>query len=370
MLLLLLLALLKNPIPSHAVIKAISLIGERHSGTNFVGDLLMASLDHPRSIFINHERLCGNCNNSMRQSRFKHRFMFPDLVPRHCCNLTELLIVVMLRNPFDWTMAMKRHCHCRHTRHQYGASKAKRLFLNVSLGDFIRLKWKEDVFSDVPPVALPLDPSSMPAGDQIGRDRTPNASPVFDSVLHMRACKLKSFLDIRKWAPNVIYLRQEDILGHAAFDWIGGLARNYSLPRRTNSSNPAVARIFRGDDKESDSESFSGEKSIDALWRFIDRAPGSTGIQFQIGYRGSMSQSHHSTTGSLKFDAASHMNRSLWFNFKSLVEDSAELRQHVSDVNNLMYHEVEERAGYGPLELGGEEVKEKKEGAILSCGWV
>lgn len=357
---------------AHAI-KEIAVIGERHSGTNFMGDLLRATLQHPRSVYVNHERLCGNCGNYMRQSRFKHRFMFPDLLPPSgCCNLSETLIVVMLRNPFDWTVSMKRHCHCRHTKHEYGANKAQQLFANISLANFTSLEWTEDVFSDIPPVR-DMNPSLHGYNASIGRDRTSNSTPVFDNILHMRACKIKNYLDIQKWAPHVLYVRQEDILGFAAFDWIRDLMTNFSLPRQDSLSEPAIKRLFGTDGNTT----FRPDLALASLWRYIDQSPRGNSNNnnetttkkklpsLRIGYRGSMPQIHlNETQGSMQFDASYHRNRSLYYNHEVLTRDSLALQHHIANVNRRMYQEVEARAGYRPL--GKDWEKDEK---VLKCGW-
>jgi hypothetical protein len=365
---------------SHAAIREIAVIGERHSGTNFMGDLLRATLQHPQSVFVNHERLCGNCGNYMRQARFKHRFMFFDLLPPSgCCNLSETLIIAMLRNPFDWTISMKRHCHCRTTKHAYGANKAQMLFLNVSLTNFTSLEWAEDVFSDIPPVK-PLNQPVPGFNASIGRDRTPNASPVFDNVLHMRACKLKSFLDIQKWAPHVLYVRHEDILGYRAFDWIHQMMRNYSLPRQDNLSEPAIKRLFGQADDDGSDSAFRADVALASLWKYMDRGPESNETSstllpgLRMSYRGSMPHVHvnESQAGSLQFEASSHRNRSIYFQ-EALWRETPVLRQHVANVNLLMYREVEAQAGYHTLgyhTLGADDNnKGGKDEKVLKCGW-
>ena len=116
-----------SPHASSGAITGISIVGERHSGTNLVRDLLKAVLDHRTvedgslSSFFVGDRVCGLTPSSeTNRHRFKHRFQFPDF---NTCNLSEHLVIVMLRNPFDWTKSMKRHCWCRDNASLLGMPK-------------------------------------------------------------------------------------------------------------------------------------------------------------------------------------------------------------------------------------------------------
>ena len=343
--------ILASPL-AHAPIRGISIVGERHSGTNFVRDLLRATLDHQPDNFFVDERVCGRTDSLVtNRQRFKHRFQFPDF---NTCNLTEQLLIVMMRNPFDWSLSMKKHCWCT----ERGPGHSKNPFQDSSLQSFATMPWVSyDLYSPIPPVNQSyLKPTF------IGHERTPG-SPSFDNVLHLRACKLKNHLDISLWAPNVVYLHQEDTLEtETMWKWLKGLVLNYSLPRQSNHTVPASLRAW-GSPTEA-------VRSISEVWRYIDGSDEAAVPGVKISYLGSLGTKHLKDTGSREYDPSAAKLKSLWFNPIQLTSKDPELRQHAINVNHLMYEEIEARAGYHSLalDMAGESVV-KEEAKVLKCGW-
>ena len=177
---------------------------------------------------------------------------------------------------------------------------------------------------------------------------------------------MKNHLDIKLWAPNVVYFHQEDTLDlDLMWKWIRGLVHKYSLPRRKDSSEPALARAF-GDDANT---------TLANIWNYIDGEDEQAVPAVKISYLGSMGKTHKKEAGSIEYDPGAARSKSLWLNHEQLIANDSELRQHVLNVNRLMKHQIEERAGYHQLEVKGlgESTHAgpgaKEEPKVMECGW-
>lgn len=117
--------------PQNGTIKSISLLGERHCGTNWIYD---------------HLGLCFNHTIPVRRSlsRYKHWFQHddPQRIPKHS------LAIAMFRAPVDWTWAVKEGPH-HATDHQ-------------------RLPWKEFVTKEWTMKRLPKDEEYKKQQDALG----------------------------------------------------------------------------------------------------------------------------------------------------------------------------------------------------------
>mmetsp|Transcript_35504 Transcript_35504/g.72633 ORF Transcript_35504/g.72633 Transcript_35504/m.72633 type:complete len:370 (-) Transcript_35504:127-1236(-) len=117
--------------PQNGTIKSISLLGERHCGTNWIYD---------------HLGLCFNHTIPVRRSlsRYKHWFQHddPKRIPQHS------LAIAMFRSPVDWTWAVKEGPH-HATDHQ-------------------RLPWKEFVTKEWTMKRLPKDEEYKKQQDALG----------------------------------------------------------------------------------------------------------------------------------------------------------------------------------------------------------
>ncbi len=82
----------------------------------------------------------------------------------------------LLRNPYDWALAMHKSCRCRRTREDNQRVSA------LDFSTFLTMPWTNDAFSTKP---------------RAGR------SPACANVMECRGLKIQSHLDVRKWAPNV-----------------------------------------------------------------------------------------------------------------------------------------------------------------------
>lgn len=77
---------------------------QRHSGTNFVMRLLQHNIGGGVRKIADFD-VCG---------KWKHQFQWlpPWGCKSHGASLDEMLVVVMLRNPYDWAFSMHKNCWC------------------------------------------------------------------------------------------------------------------------------------------------------------------------------------------------------------------------------------------------------------------
>ncbi|GAX80661.1 hypothetical protein CEUSTIGMA_g8096.t1 [Chlamydomonas eustigma] len=174
----------------------IAVIGERHSGTTFIGRLLRINIDPDISIS---EYLCGT---------FKHRYMYKKST---CRDLDRTLVVIMLRNPYDWASSMHRKCYC---------SRSKEVEEKVALlpfQTFLEMPWFNDTYFN--------------ASFVVGRDTMPLGPwPPCPNLMQCRALKYRNFLNVSTWAPHVELVRHEDVISpDLAVAWLSKIIPKYSL---------------------------------------------------------------------------------------------------------------------------------------------
>lgn len=179
----------------------IVLIGERHSGTNYLENFLKANLISEYHTFDH------NLFN------YKHWFQFPgrfSLVKR-----MDTLVIAVFRNPYDWLLAMHGVCwHCAY-------------FETLPFSQFLTAVWK-------------LPPSYQPEHRSVGDDEEQfvEVNPVdqghFSNVYEMRITKILNFLNLTSsvWRSEVV--RYEDVLtAQQARLWLRGLAARNNLKIKT-----------------------------------------------------------------------------------------------------------------------------------------
>lgn len=80
----------------------------------------------------------------------------------------------------------------------------------------------EQEFSDF--IASPFPP------DKYSFIQWLNHTPAFKNVMHLRACKILSYLNISRWAPSVEYVRHEDVIVPSlSLPWLQRLIGKYGL---------------------------------------------------------------------------------------------------------------------------------------------
>ncbi|GAX81234.1 hypothetical protein CEUSTIGMA_g8666.t1 [Chlamydomonas eustigma] len=217
----------------HGMIRLVAVVGERHSGTTYLRNLLKANLD-PVSHFVR-DNFCS----------FKH---FHQVKRDPCPDLNLTLAVVIFRNPYDWAMSMHQQCYCRKTNQEYQAYME-----NVTFSTFMTRDWIQDVYSELaqPPWRGPLtDPQS--------------GKSYYSHIMQCRAIKIRSQLAIASWAPHVEFVRHEDILHpRDAHRWLSRLIAKYKLlPSKSRTLRPIF--LYKGMEQE---RSFNAGKAMsESVW--------------------------------------------------------------------------------------------------------
>mmetsp|Transcript_13618 Transcript_13618/g.29444 ORF Transcript_13618/g.29444 Transcript_13618/m.29444 type:complete len:414 (+) Transcript_13618:190-1431(+) len=98
---------------------SISLIGERHSGTNWITDHLVDCFGDQIKV-------------EPEFTRFKHWFQFDDATVRN----DSAVIVAMFRDPYDWVEAMREHPH-----HAHGHIGVRQSDVGMEWKDFVTKPW-------------------------------------------------------------------------------------------------------------------------------------------------------------------------------------------------------------------------------------
>ncbi|GAX80662.1 hypothetical protein CEUSTIGMA_g8097.t1 [Chlamydomonas eustigma] len=187
-------------------IRRISVIGERHSGTTFVKRLLESNLARPETPIS--DWFCD----------FKHYFQVQG--DRRCPDLNSTLVVVVLRNPYDWVLGMHKQCWCRRN-----AAEEKLYMQGVSFETFMTRVWANDTY-------LINAPSAWVRHREASTGR-----PYCVNVMACRSLKLQMYMDIANWAPNVEFVRYEDVLTpEHSKAWLSDMIMKYKLPRNSSST--------------------------------------------------------------------------------------------------------------------------------------
>ncbi|KAG1661171.1 hypothetical protein FOA52_002623 [Chlamydomonas sp. UWO 241] len=203
-----------------AVRKAVAVIGERHSGTNFMRRLLEENLDLSALMVTN--AFCAN----------KHKYQAPN---KQCLPPETTAVIVMLRNPYDWAAAMHRACWCEADQ----AKSTPFLGADAPFEAFLTQPW--------------MDNSIKPWTRET--QRAPCAH-----ILECRRFKLINFLNISSWAPFVEYVRHEDVVvPEDSLRWLAGFVERHGLTTTASKGKLKANVHYKGKFADKfDSEDYMG----------------------------------------------------------------------------------------------------------------
>ncbi len=185
---------------SDTIIRDFQVFGERRSGTNFCSALFASTFD--------------------LTERFNYGWKHG--APVMPCISPSSLIVVVVRDPYEWVLSM----HAR-------PLEAPRM-QGLDFSDFIRSTWR----SNYQPRSIGRHKFGL-AGFPVERnvdlqyDLHPIDGRPFNNVLEMRRVKLRSHLGLLNRAPNVVVLKYE-VLCSATTELILRVATEFGLQRRSN----------------------------------------------------------------------------------------------------------------------------------------
>lgn len=181
---------------------SIILIGERHSGTNWITDHLVDCFG-------------DQINVEPHFTRFKHWFQVDDATVRN----DSAVVVAMFRDPYDWIEAMREHPH-----HAHGHIGVRGTTVGMEWKDFVTKPWvgprgpadlaamkkaKEDgvhidkmdcvggyKFDEVIPCS-PEDNVQMTGyGNYMYELRNDESHRAFSSIVELRSSKILNFLQV------------------------------------------------------------------------------------------------------------------------------------------------------------------------------
>lgn len=134
---------------------------------------------------------------------YKHRYQLPH---SGCPPLDQTLVIVMLRNPYDWALAMHERCWCGTPRYQHLAELPFEKFLTKLY------------FNDNSPRIW------------INRVNKSLADTTCGTVMQCRSLKILNFLNISQWHPNVEYVRHESVIQvEDSLRWTKALVKRWGL---------------------------------------------------------------------------------------------------------------------------------------------
>lgn len=219
--------------------------------------------------------------------------MFQSPLVNTCGSIHQTLVIVMLRNPYDWALSMHENCWCGHPHSR---------------------EWiAEQEFSDF--IASPFPP------DKYSFIQWLNYTPAFKNVMHLRACKTLSYLNISNWAPQVEFVRHEDVIVPSlSLPWLQSIADKYMLKL-----SPSLQKGSEG-------------KSL---------------LKPVIQYKAE----------GTKFDPEAAKKKSVWFNPDLMNQDPKRKSDMDLVVKNLV-EKVEQLSGYRDAQ--GKDIKGLSEGSLVS----
>ena len=148
--------------------------------------------------------------------KWKHQFQW---MPKwgcksHGASLDETLVVVMLRNPYDWAFSMHKNCWC-------GVEKSKELAA-LPFQTYVQMPYTADKYSWKPWMPQPIHENTPP----------------FANVMRQRTCKLINVLNMSTWVPHIEYVRHEEIMDpDSSLIWLKRLITKYGLKQLNESLN-------------------------------------------------------------------------------------------------------------------------------------
>ncbi|GAX76430.1 hypothetical protein CEUSTIGMA_g3875.t1 [Chlamydomonas eustigma] len=190
-------------------IQRIIIIGERHSGTNFISELVRSNLQlryafHPLDFFTSIK-----CDDPWPP---KHGYQtLKEPTPGGLSEPYEYntsLAIVAFRNPWDWVLSMHRDCWCKDKLKH--AAKTFEAFLTSRWQDNCPKPW-------------------------LGETRRGSCR----NILECRAYKLQNYLNMTTWAPHVEFVNHERIHStEGSLSWLKALVTKYNLDVREEGLRP------------------------------------------------------------------------------------------------------------------------------------
>ncbi|KAL4421614.1 hypothetical protein ABPG75_010905 [Micractinium tetrahymenae] len=261
------------------------------------------------------------------------------------------LLVVPVRNPYDWVMALRQMCYCCMKMQQLG------------FADFVQQPYAPDLFKRDAGSGLPC------TSDVNIRNRT-----AFGSVIDMRAAKLRGLFGLgRQLGVPVEVTRLEDMLqpeGQAAF--VQQLASKYGLPlvgeagQAAGSAQPAHVQQPGSGSAAADARRLSEGGAQTArkdpappLEPVLVQPRNGTGAGGSPAGRASgvVSPSIVTLQGTdarwfvkRTFTALSRVSSSLYLNEVQLARHWGSLAPGIQALNRQLDWELEEQLGYHPLQ--------------------
>ncbi len=192
-------------------IKELQIFGERHCGTNFIEQLLIAN-------FPTFKKVPGFCHKHFPP--WVHVDPASYLLEKQSENY---LTVVIFRNAYDWVRAFHPHPWHGHPSLVY-----------IPFNKFIRSKWR---LNDVDIKLL------NPNGNKFCLDRNPNTGKYFHNVLQLRAAKTDAMLTLKKYCHNIYFVRYETVLKHPQ-EVIDEIASLFDLEKKSSFQK---IKYYKGD---------------------------------------------------------------------------------------------------------------------------
>lgn len=205
-------------------ITRVAVLGERHTGTNFLEALLRDNLEVPVQSWLitwkhwfqlpGSERLCVTC---------------PRAPPTGGHNFSSTLVIATFRNPHDWVLAMHERCwNCD--------AKGRQAWQQ-----FISTPWVEP---DQPP-GSPKPANKNPQIYETNPWAAPGGPSAFPHLLALRSAKLLHMLNISSWVAGFEAVRHEDVLQpQESLHWLQRVAAKHRLALRHR--RPKVQTTYKG----------------------------------------------------------------------------------------------------------------------------
>jgi len=230
---------------AEGMIRKLCVVGERHSGTNWLTTTLKHSFQLPVE---------------EGYTRFKHWFQIKRRNPRFGGILRNMLAIFIVRNPYDWLKGVYRepfhasfHASLqwdRFLRTNWTLPQSMRMGTDVAAGS-AQACTNEDGFlpGEVIPCLKSVSRGTHYRHTYAVYETHPDTGQVFENILAMRAAKLMNYVEAAQWAPHVEFVRYEDLLsegGEGARRFLHELHEKYALPCRTTPlPTPVVGRSYR-----------------------------------------------------------------------------------------------------------------------------
>lgn len=164
------------------MIKNIKIYGERNSGTNLLQAICSGS-----SFYHNAKTKAFDIPIVTRQFGWKHFFGFHDESIKK--DGEETLFIGIVRNPYDWTMALYN------TKHHIPMP-------NRQMNGFLLNEW----------YSVELKPTSKTYGKEIMGDRNWHTGKRYKNIFELRKNKLLYLCEtMPKIAKNYVFIRYEDL---------------------------------------------------------------------------------------------------------------------------------------------------------------